>query len=449
MKTTIVLKREYLSRVRKKSFIIMTLLAPLLMAAFIVGYTYIIFAKDTEEKKIGIIDESMVIFESLSNSEYMNFELLVDMSIDDARKVYEEKGFYAILYIPENITISNRIQLFSYKQPSQSVQLYIKNAIKTYLEDNRLIDEGISKELLSSLKVKLAVDTIKWKEGGGEVKSSTGLTMGIGYFAGLLIYMFIFLYGSMVMRGVIEEKTSRIVEIVISSVKPFQLMLGKIVGIALVGLTQFVAWVVLIGVFVFVGLSLFGPDYSSENIAQQQEVVTDIMSNQDIVIPVQENSNEEKINEIQQFFKETGDSINFFVMIFSFLFYFIGGYLLYASLFAAIGSAVDSETDVQQFMMPVTIPLIIGLVVMANAIQNPDGAIAFWFSIIPFTSPIVMMARIPFGVPYYEIIMSMGVLILTFIGSTWFASKIYRTGILMYGKKVSYKEIWKWIRYRG
>ena len=449
MKTTIVLKREYLSRVRKKSFIIMTLLAPLLMAAGIVGYTYIILAKDTEEKKIGIIDESMVVFESLSNSEYINFELLVDMSIDDARKVYEEKDFYAILFIPENITLSNRIQLFSYKQPSQSVQLYIKNAIKTYLEDNRLIDEGISKELLSSLKVKLAVDTIKWKEGGGEVKSSTGLTMGIGYFAGLLIYVFIFLYGSMVMRGVIEEKTSRIVEIVISSVKPFQLMLGKIVGIALVGLTQFVAWVVLIGVFVFAGLSLFGPDNSSENIAQQQEIVTDIMSNQDIVIPLQENSNEEKINEIRQFFLETADSINFYVMIFSFLFYFIGGYLLYASLFAAIGSAVDSETDVQQFMMPVTIPLIIGLVVMANVVQNPDGAIAFWFSIIPFTSPIVMMARIPFGVPYYEIIMSMGILILTFIGSTWFASKIYRTGILMYGKKVTYKEIWKWIRYMG
>ena len=447
MKTSIVLKREYLSRVRKRSFIIMTLLAPLIMAAFLIGYMYLIFAEDTEDKKIGIVDESMVIFESLSNSDYLSFELLAGKNLDEARKLYDKGDYYSILYIPENITVSNRIQLFSSKQPSQAVQMYISNSIKTYLEDKRLIEEGISRDLLSSLKVNIAVDTIKWKEGGEEVKSNTGLTMGLGYFTGLLIYFFIFVYGAMVMRGVIEEKTSRIVEVIISSVKPFQLMLGKILGIALVGITQFLAWIILIGVFVSVGLVFIGHDYSSEKLTPKQEVVTDIMSNQNIALPGDIQPDTEGMSEIQKFLAETGSSIDFVVMILAFLFYFIGGYLLYASLFAAIGAAADSETDTQQFMMPITIPLVIGLLVMANAIQNPDGTLAFWFSIIPFTSPIVMMARIPFGVPYYEIAISMTLLVITFIGTTWVAARIYRTGILMYGKKINYKEIWKWIKY--
>ena len=274
--------------------------------------------------------------------------------------------------------------------------------------------------------------------------------MGLGYFAGFLIYFFVFLYGAMVMRGVIEEKTSRIVEVIVSSVKPFQLMLGKILGIALVGLTQFIAWVVLITLFVSVGMQVFGPDYSAENVAPQQEMVESVMSQQSInVSDVAEIQAENSSDNFKDILLSTVDSINFIVVLLSFLFYFIGGYLLYASLFAAIGSAVDSETDTQQFMMPVTIPLVIGLLVMINTIQNPDGAMAFWFSIIPFTSPIVMMARIPFGVPYWEVALSMSLLIITFLGATWFAAKIYRTGILMYGKKVSYGEIWKWIRYKS
>ncbi len=449
-KTIIVLKREFLSRVKKKSFIIMTLLAPLLMAAFIVGYAYVLTSKDKEEKKIGIIDDSMVIFESLKNSKYITFELITDKSLDDFKQDFEKLGYYSILHIPSNIIVANRLQLYSDKQPSESVKMYIKGLVKTYLEDKRLVEEGISKDVLNSLKVKLSIDTFKWTDSGEEVKSNTGITMGIGYFAGFLIYMFVFIYGAMVMRGVIEEKTSRIVEIIISSVKPFQLMLGKIVGVALVGLTQFVVWVILIGVFVTIGMTLFGPESSADTIASQQEMVQDIMSQENMPVDISTQlPNNDMSGDIQAVIFSSLESINFIVIILSFLFYFIGGYLLYASLFAAVGSAVDSETDTQQFMMPITVPLILGLVVMINAIQNPDGALAFWFSIIPFTSPIVMMARIPFGVPYLELLLSMALLVLTFFGTTWLAAKIYRTGILMYGKKVSYGEIWKWIRFKN
>ena len=447
MKTSIVLKREYSSRVRKKSFIVMTLLSPLIMAAFIVGYMYLIFAEDTEEKNIGIVDESMVVYESLKNNKTIKFELLPNKTIDDARKLYDERDFYAVLYIPGNVIGSEIIQIFSKKQPSQAVKMYIQNSIETYLKDKKIVDQGISREILNKLKVDLTVDTIKWKDDGKEVQSNTGITMGLGYFAGFLIYLFIFIYGAQVMRGVIEEKTSRIVEVIISSVKPFQLMLGKITGIALVGLTQFIVWIVLIAAFVWIGLVAFGPDYSPEQIMQQNPA-SDVMASQGMTpqgMDMEEMAVEP--NKIQELIDSTLKSINFVGVILAFLFYFMGGYLLYASLFAAIGSAVDSETDTQQFMMPITIPLIIALLVMINAIQNPDGVLAFWFSIIPFTSPIVMMARIPFEVPFWQIGLSMGLLVITFIFTTWVASKIYRTGILMYGKKVNYKELWKWIRY--
>jgi ABC-2 type transport system permease protein len=446
MKTGIVLKREYFSRVKKKSFIIMTLLTPLLLAAVAILYSYFIFAEDTEEKKIGIIDESMVVFESLKNSEYTKFELLSGESVDDQKTDFDKSGFYAILYIPENIMQSERVKLYSDKQPSQAVIMYIQGSIRNYLEDIKIIDEGISRETLKSLKVNLSLDTIKWTEDGDEVKSSTGISMVVGYISGLMIYMFIFMYGVQVMRGVIEEKTNRIVEVIVSSVKPFQLMLGKIIGIALVGLTQFVAWIVLVGVFTWIGFMAFGPDYDAEQIVneQAQSVLSQTMPVQgEIEIDAAE------YNKYQEMFITTTSSIPVVTIIICFLLYFIGGYLLYAALFAAVGSAVDNETDVQQFMLPVTVPLILSILVMVNAIQNPEGSIAFWFSIIPLTSPIVMLTRIPFGVPFWQLALSLGLLILTFLAITYVAGRIYKTGILMYGKKVSYKELWKWIRYSG
>jgi ABC-2 type transport system permease protein len=270
--------------------------------------------------------------------------------------------------------------------------------------------------------------------------------MFIGYIAGLLIYMFIFMYGVQVMRGVIEEKTNRIVEVIISSVKPFQLMLGKIIGIALVGVTQFVMWVILIVLFTWIGLTIITPDYSASGLMtppQMEQAAPGQPIISDISVPADEST-----GQFHDMIRETLESVNFLEIALVFLIYFLGGYLLYASLFAAVGSAVDNETDTQQFMFPITIPLILGIFVMANAIQNPDGSFAFWFSIIPFTSPIVMMARIPFGVPYPELYLSIFLLLITFIATTWLAGKIYRTGILMYGKKVTYGELLKWIRYK-
>jgi ABC-2 type transport system permease protein len=265
----------------------------------------------------------------------------------------------------------------------------------------------------------------------GEESGSAGASYGVGMFGSILIYLFIFLYGVQVMRGVIEEKNNRIVEVIISSVRPFQLMMGKIVGIALVGLTQFVLWVVLT---------------MAINGVISQKMMTDKSSVSATEISAQANANVD--NEMMTDVLSAVNTINFPLLIGTFLFYFLAGYLLYSALFAAIGSAVDSEAETQQFMFPVTIPLIFSFVLASSAVvNNPDGPIAFWLSMIPLTSPVVMMVRIPFGVPAWQLITSMILLILGFIGTVWLAAKIYRTGILMYGKKVTFKEMLKWLKY--
>ncbi len=298
--------------------------------------------------------------------------------------------------------------------------------------------------MLNSIKADVSIRTIQWTEDGNAKESSTEIAMIVGYASGFLIYFFIFLFGAQVMRGVIEEKTSRIVEIIISSAKPFQLMMGKIVGIALVGLTQFLLWIVLTTAIIFGAKTAFFPDLGKTN--TQEVLVQDMLQQPDMA--QMEQIQTQQMDDMAQIFNSM-KSIEYGKIFFSFVFFFLGGYLLYGSLFAAIGSAVDNETDTQQFMLPITIPLILGIFVMMNAIQTPDSPVAFWFSIIPFTSPIVMMVRIPFGVPDWQLALSMGLLVITFIGSVWLAGKIYRTGILMYGKKVNYKELWKWLRYKS
>jgi ABC-2 type transport system permease protein len=252
------------------------------------------------------------------------------------------------------------------------------------------------------------------------------------------------MYGGLVMRGVIEEKTNRIVEIIVSSVKPFQLMMGKIVGVAMVGLTQFVFWIILTMIIVTVFMGVFASDLGSYQSSQLKLTDKNIVPTETI----NEEGSAEDINESVITIFESIRSINFGVLIFAFLFYFIGGYLLYGALFAAIGSAVDSETDTQQFMLPLTIPMIVAIALSQTIMMNPDGPAAYWLSLFPLTSPVTMMIRIPFGVPYADLVISMALMILGFLGATWLAAKIYRTGILMYGKKVSYKELWKWIKYR-
>lgn len=291
---------------------------------------------------------------------------------------------------------------------------------------------------LAATKTPISVKTIKFGDDGEIKQSSTEIAMGLGFAMSFIIYMFIFMYGVQVMRGVIEEKSNRIIEVIISSVKPFQLMMGKIVGVAMVGLTQFLMWVILTGAIILIGSAIFMPGLDAESI-QQASSISQLPSTGQAM-------NQAQLNMMQDVLG-TFDMGYIMSILGGFIFFFLAGYLLYSALFAAVGSAVDNETETQQFMLPISLPLVLALYIGMAVAKNPEGSLAFWGSIIPLTSPIVMLVRIPFGVPLWELLLSMGLLVASFIFITWIAAKIYRTGILMYGKKVSYKEIWKWLRY--
>ncbi|MBW6491088.1 MAG: ABC transporter permease [Lentimicrobium sp.] len=467
-KILLVIQREYLSRVRKKSFIVMTILGPILMAALFIVPIFLSQMSD-EVKQVEILDETGWFINKFEDSERFRFDYVYTDLETAKTNLLIEKG-YALVYIPKpEVSVPSSAMIFSDKQVSIDLKGYIRNVMGKEVENQKLgaeimkeiqkvspgndtgIQENISAgnivsdEILKNIKTNITLTSIKMGEAGKEEKSFTEVSMVVGLFAGILIYFFIFLFGSQVMRGVIEEKVSRIVEVIVSSVKPFQLMMGKIIGVGLVGLTQFMLWVLLtltiVTVFQQVMPDKFKKQETVESFSPGKRIPAGAEAIQSMEISKDQGSMERMIDAIQ--------SINYGVMIFSFLFYFLGGYLLYGAMFAAIGAAVDNETDTQQFMMPVTIPLILGILVAQFVINNPEGPIAFWFSIIPFTSPIVMMVRIPFGVPSWEVALSMALLVITFVGAVWMAGKIYRTGILMYGKKVSWGELWKWLFYKA
>ncbi len=443
-KIILVTKREYLTRVKKKSFIIMTLLAPILIAGMIMIPAWIITREDTEEKKIAVVGDGAGMFRGkIPATKALSFDFLPEADPETLKATYKSSGYYGILLISAKVVyIPNAVQLYSHKQPTMEMTMYIANSLEKEIERTKLETYNIKdvEKILKEVESDVQIQTIQITDEGTEKKTSTGLSMGIAYISGLLIYMLTFLFGAQVMRGVIEEKTNRIVEVLISSVKPFQLMMGKIIGIAMVGLTQFLLWIIFTLVIVGIAQAVFMPDITS---IPGNPVVQDIMSSE---MTPQIQDAIPQMNEFQSIM-ESVYSINWGLILFSFLIYFLGGYLLYASLFAAVGAAVDNETDTQQFMIPITIPLILGLFVSIGAFQNPDSSLVFWFSFIPFTSPMVMMARLPFGVPPLELIISMVLLVVFFIGTTWMAAKIYRIGILMYGKKPTYRELVKWLRY--
>jgi ABC-2 type transport system permease protein len=453
-KILLIIKREYLTRVRKKSFIVMTILGPLLMAAMFIVPIYIATISN-EMKTISVIDETELFYEKFKESDNIKFHYLVS-DIGTAKENFTKTGDYALLYIPKTgPSLPTNVILYSNSQVNMNVKSYIKNVMSKRIEelklDAKLKDLQVGQnqtlttdDILRSIKANIDISTIKIGKGGLEEKSYPEVSMILGLFSGILIYFFIFMFCSQVMRGVIEEKTSRIIEVIISSVKPFELMMGKIVGIAMVGLTQFLLWVVLTATLVTVITTSFATKLSNKSPTEQ--IISSQLPSVNQSQPASLNSvkvKEEGVNEVLNAI----NSIDFTVMIASFLFYFLFGYLLYAAMFAAIGSAVDSEADTQQFMLPITIPLIFAIIMAQYVMQEPTGPMAFWLSIIPLTSPVIMMIRIPFGVPYFDLFLSMGLLLLGFLGTTWLAAKIYRTGILMYGKKVSYKELWKWLRY--
>ncbi|MCD4794947.1 MAG: ABC transporter permease [Bacteroidales bacterium] len=434
-KIPLIIKREYLTRVKKKSFIIMTIVGPILMAALFIAPVWFATMDDDAVKVIEVYDKTGTYKDAFENSETITFQFIKEDNDSIRKSDFLLSGNYALLTILD--TAGNEFSLYSGKSPDLDVKEQICSKLERFMEEMNFNRLGIKKEDIESAKVDITLNTYTITE-EGEEKSSAELTVAIGFIAAIIIYMFIFMYGVQVMRGVIEEKVNRVVEVLISSVKPFQLMAGKIIGIAGVALTQFLLWAILTGIIVGFVYLAFGSSMMQQNVdisqiqqlspEQAQQMIGNSMI-ADILAVVM--------------------NFNWATMITTFIFFFIGGYLLYASLFAAIGSAVDNETDTQQFMLPVTIPLIIAFVAAQGIIRNPDGALAFWLSVIPFTSPIIMPVRVAMErYETWELILSIVTLILTFIGSVWFAAKIYKTGILMYGKKVSYKELWKWLRYK-
>jgi ABC-2 type transport system permease protein len=442
-KLFVIIKREFLTRVRKRSFILMTILGPLLFAAIFLLPTYIMSLDSNELKKIAVIDSSGLFIGKIPETHLLKFEYLKNTSVEKIRKDFDKTDYYAVLYIAHIIHYSpNAVQLMSYKQPSLGVTMHISNAIEKEVERQKLKTYEIEEmdKILASVKTNVAVQNIKWARDGVDKSGNAGLAMIVAYLSGFLIYFFIFMFCTQVMRAVIEEKSNRIIEVIVSSVKPFQFMLGKICGIALVGLTQFILWIVLCFIL-FNAVSYF----TSTSIGKIPvgEPVNDLFSNSTLasqqLIP---NDKLFLFNDILQNIA----GVDFTVMIIAFVFFFLAGYLLYASLFAAVGAMVDNETDTQQFLLPVTLPLILAIMVMLNTINNPDGNVSFWFSLFPFTSPIVMMARIPFGVPIWEVYLSAVLLVGCFILFTYLSARIYKTGLLMYGKKPSLKEVFKWLK---
>jgi ABC-2 type transport system permease protein len=443
-KIFLIIQREYSSRVKKKSFIIMTILGPVLLASVMIVPIWL-QSRKPDRQKIEVIDESFLFKGLIPEQKDIHFDY-PEISFDVAKAGFYETDYDAILWIPHNVLEGKGAGKILYKEDlGNATEEYIRSSLSKMMYDIILAKNRVNMDLIKTADLTSRIDlkSVSYdKETGEKKRSDTGLKIGLGYAAGFLIYIFILLYGVQVMRGVMEEKTSRIVEVILSSVKPFQLMMGKIIGIALVGLTQFLLWVVLTTTLYSVANATILKDKEIKQVQQKEEVLrisADLNYHKMGVI-----KDVDETTKLLNEFKE----IDIVAILFCFLFYFLVGYLMYAALFAAVGSAVDSESDTQQFMMPVTIPLIFSFVMGSYVFQHPNSPLSLILSFIPFTSPIIMMVRLPFGVPAWELATSMCLLIIGFFFTTWLAARIYRTGILMYGKKVSWKELGKWLFYK-
>ena len=436
MKIGIIIEREYLTRVKKRSFLIITFLAPLFFAAlmFLPAILMENSEKFDEKRNIAVCDESGMFVGKFDNTEINTF-IYIDNSIDEAKQLVKDGVYDGVVYIPAtSLSVPTNAEIYSMKQLPMSLSSHIRSSMKQVVEHQKLLASGIDPAIVKASATTINLQTIKMDEKDGEQKSFSEFEFILGLFLALIIYFVIFIFGSQVMRGVIEEKTNRIIEVIVSSVKPFELMMGKIIGIALVGLTQFLLWGVLT-------LAITG--IASTFLPTQDVFSAGTVMTEQIAEATATANDSGMLTEVF----EVINSINFKDIILCFLLYFIGGYFLYSAMFAAVGAAVDNETDTQQFVTPISLLLIIPMVSSSIIAAAPDSSFALWMSMIPFTSPVGMMLRIPFGVPIWQIAVSVVILYATFVLFTWFASKIYRTGILMYGKKVSWKEILKWIKY--
>lgn len=433
--TWTITKREYLTRVKKKSFILMTLLTPLLIAAFygVIIWVSMSQSTSTEELNLVIVDPTNIFEAEIEEPDDINFLFETQFTTLD---LAQNDSLDGLITVPSNFEIADKLDIKYESEGSLSVnnKSRIERAFKEVIREKKLKQVGVSQSTIDSLYTSVSINQFKVEEDGTTKKSNIGINTLLGMAFAFMIYMFIFLYGVQVMKGVIEEKTNRIVELIISTVKPFQLMMGKVIGIALVGLTQLLIWVLLTSVLTgvigaIVGLNMTDMDalQTASNDPALQNLNADVLENVTALLNLP------------------------LAKIFAvFLFFFLAGYLFYGALFAAIGSAVDSETDTQQFMLPITLPLVFSFAISFSiVVGDPNGTLATWMSIVPISSPIVMMVRMPFDPPTWQILLSMGVMILSIIGVIWLAGRIYRTGILMYGKKPTYKELAKWLFYKN
>lgn len=417
----LIIKREYITKIRNKSFIIMTFISPLIILILGILIGYLTDINNNSQKNIIVFDESFVFFKTFKNTKNINYQYTNQGNIEDIKAQAFQKHIYGVLYIPKNI---QEIQFFSEETPSINFVENLTNQLENAIFYQNLQNQNISLESITSAKEKINIDLQNFS-GEKSSKLANWLKLIFGGASGYLLMMFIVVYGNMIMRSVIEEKTSRIIEIIVSSVKPIQLMLGKIIGTSLVGITQFILWLVIGGFLMVFLTNVFG--VTPSNTISPAEIQQNGQIMQEILL---------------EFFK-----FPIMKLVGCFFIYFIGGYLLYSSMYATIGSAVDNETDTQQFIFPVLMPLMLAIYVgFFTVIEDPHGSISVLFSYIPLTSPVVMLMRIPFGVSWWEILISVTLLYLTFFIILWFAAKIYRVGILMYGKKASYKELIKWLK---
>lgn len=431
-KIWLILSREYISRVKKKSFLLVTFLTPLFIGGLYA--TAIYFAvSDSDEKIVKVVDESGIFVGKMESRNNIVFEFISE-PIDSARKNIENGEFAGLLYIKDlDINDPQGINYYSMSTPGIDLIRGVNRSLEAVVKDIKIEKMGFSKSALDSLNTDIKITSINLS-GEDEKEGNAGIAMAVGTFSGMLIYMFMIIYGAQVMRGVMQEKTSKIVEILVSSVRPFQLMMGKILGIAAVGLTQFILWIVLTVSIISFAVPLLGESNAEDLAAASTELAQSELS-----------QSPEAKNEITAAIDQVINNINIPLLVGSFFFYFLAGYLFYAALFAMIGAVVDSEADTQQFMLPIMLPLIASMMFLGVIIKDPSGSIAFWMSIIPFFSPIIMMIRIPFDVPLWELILSMTLMVAGFIGTTWMAGRVYRIGILMHGSKVNYKVLFKWL----
>ena len=433
-KVFLVIQREYLARVKKKSFLLATILTPLIFPTVMGIFLWIAVGeeKGASLRIIEVVDDNNLFFLESRDQYAFSFSKI---DVDEGKRQVQSGERFGFLYIPK-IQLDNPsgITYFGETNPSMTFIADLESSLKRRIEEQRMMESGIDPKVLDAYRTRVSIQSITLDNSGNEKITDATINYGIGFFTGILIYIFIFVYGNQIMQGVIEEKSSRIIEILVSSIKPFQLMLGKIIGIGAVGLTQFLIWLMLIAGVSSIVIGYFGMQMPQQTAMELASPAMTEMSDMNI---------SDDYSEILQVI----GGINFVKIALTFVFYFIGGYLLYGSFFAAIGAAVDTPSDAQQFMLPVTIPLLIAyLGLFVFVLDDPNSNVSFWLSVVPFTSPIAMMGRASYGVPFFDLALSMSLLIIGFLLTTWFAGKIYKIGILMHGSKVNYKTLWKWIK---